>query len=84
MHGCGVGHGPGLELRQCGRVGGKHLGEHIRKIVQQVEPIRHLAGGGRPEAGGFRLRLRPIPDDHLDPRMRLKPLGHGAGLAIGQ
>ena len=84
VHWCVVGHGLGRELRQCGRVGGKHLGEHVRQVVQQMEPIRHLAGCGRPEAGGFRVRLRPIPNEDVHPGMHLQPPGDGRGFAIGQ
>jgi hypothetical protein len=46
-----------------------------------MKVVRYLAGRGRPEAGGFRIRLGPIPHEHLNPRMRLQPPGDGAGLA---
>jgi hypothetical protein len=53
-------------------------------MVQQMEPIRHLAGGGRPEARRFRVGLRPISHQHFDPGMRLQPMGDGTGLSIGE
>jgi hypothetical protein len=74
----------GIDPRQLRSVGGEHLGQYVRKIVQQMEPIRHLAGRGRPEACRFRVRLRPIPYVHLAPGMRLQPLGHGRGLPVGE
>jgi hypothetical protein len=74
----------GLELRQLGRVRGEHLGQHVRESPQPREAVRHLTGRGRPEAGGFRTRLGPIPPAPLTSRMRLKPRGDGAGLAIGE
>ena len=74
----------GIDPRELRSVGPEHVGQHIRQIVQQMKAVGHLAGGGRPQAGGFRIRLRPIPDDHLDPRMGLQPLGHGRGFPVGE
>ena len=61
----------------------KHVGQHVRQILQQMKPIGHLADRGRPRAGGFRIRLGAIPDKHLDPGMRLQPLGHGPASRSG-
>ena len=80
----GRGDALGIDTRQLGGVGPEHLGQHVREILQQMEPIRHLAGRGRPEARRFRICLRPIPDEHLDPGMGLQPLGHGRGFPIGE
>jgi hypothetical protein len=74
----------GRELRQFGRMGGEHLGQCVGQILQQMEAVRHLAGRGRPEAGGFRIRLGPIAYNDLHSGMRLQPPGDGAGLAIGE
>lgn len=74
----------GMDPRQLGRVGGEHLGQHVGQIVQQGEPIRHLAGSGRPQVGRFRIRLRPIPDIHLNPGMGLQPLRHGRDFSVGK
>jgi hypothetical protein len=49
-----------------------------------MKPIRDLAGRGRPEAGGFRIRLRAVPHEPLDPGMGLQPLGDGRGFPIGE
>jgi hypothetical protein len=49
-----------------------------------VEPIRHLEGLGCPEARRFRVGLGPIPHEHLNPRMGLKPLGDSDSLPIGE
>jgi hypothetical protein len=61
----------------------EHVGQHVREILQQMKAVGHLAGGGRPEARRFRIRLRPISDDHLAPGMGLQPLRHGRGLSVG-
>jgi hypothetical protein len=55
----------GIDARQLGGVGSEHVGQHVREIVQQVKPVRHLAGRGRPGAGRFRVRLRPIPHEYF-------------------
>ena len=74
----------GIDTRQLRGVGPEHVGQHVREILQQMKAIRHLAGRGRPEARRFRVRLRPIPHEDLDPGMGLQPLGHGRGLPIGE
>jgi hypothetical protein len=56
--------------------------EHVREVLQQVKPIGDLAGRGRPEARRFRIGLGPIPHEHLDPGMGLKPLGDSSGYGI--
>ena len=73
-----------MNARQLGGMDSEHVGQHAREILQQMEAVGHLAGGGRPEARRFRIRLRPIPDDHLDPGMGLQPLRYGRGLSVGQ
>ena len=80
----GHGGGLGIDTRQLRGVGPEHVGQHVREILQQVKPIRHLAGRGRPEARRFRIGLRPIPHEHLDPGMGLQPLGHGRGFPVGE
>jgi hypothetical protein len=62
----------------------EHVGQHLREVLQQVKPIGHLAGGGRPEARRLRLRLRAIPNNDLHLGIRLRPLGDGCGLPIGE
>ena len=84
MHRRGGGDALGIDPRQLRGVGPEHVGQHVRQVVQQMEPIRHLAGRGCPEARRFRIGLRPIPDDHLDPGMGLQPLGHGRGFPVGE
>jgi hypothetical protein len=74
----------GIDARQLRGVGPEHVGQDVREILQQMETVGHLTGRGRPEARRFGIGLRAIPDDHLDPRMGLKPLRHGRGPAIGE
>jgi hypothetical protein len=80
----GRGGGLGVDTRQLLGVGPEHIGPHVREVLQQVEPIRHLEGLGCPEARRFRIGLGPIPHEHLDPGMCLKPLGDSDSLPIGQ
>jgi hypothetical protein len=72
----------GSDECQLGGVGREPLGQHVCEILQQLNPVRHLARRGRPGAGTFRVRLRAIPPKHLDPGMRLKPRRPGGGLPI--
>jgi hypothetical protein len=74
----------GINTRQQGSVGGEHLGQHVRQMVQQMESIRHLAGCGCPKACRFRIGLRPIPYEPLAPGMGLQPLRHGRGFPVGE
>jgi hypothetical protein len=60
------------------------VGQDVCEILEQMKPIRYLAGGGGPKARRFRVRLGPIPHVHLDPGMGLKPLGDGRGFPVGQ
>lgn len=82
MQRCGHSGGPGIDTRQLWGVGPEHVGQHVCEIVSQVQPIRHLAGRGCPKARRFRIGLGPIPHDHLDPGMGLKPLGDRDSLPI--
>jgi hypothetical protein len=74
----------GLDQRQLRSVGPEHVRQHIGEIVQQVKSICYLAGRRSPKARRFRVRLRTIPYEDLDPVMGFKPLGDGAGLSIGE
>jgi len=49
-----------------------------------MEAVGHLAGRGSPCARRFRIRLRAIPHEHLDPGMGLQPLSHRGRLPIGE
>jgi hypothetical protein len=82
VHRCGGGHALGLERRQFGRVGGEDLGQRVGQILQPMEAVGHLARRGRPCACRFRIHLRAVPHDHLDPGMGLQPLRYGGGLPI--
>jgi hypothetical protein len=73
-----------MDPRQLGGMGGEDLGQRVGQLLQEMEAVGHLAGRGCPEAGGFGIGLRPIPDDRLDPGMRLKPPGHGRGFSVGE
>jgi hypothetical protein len=84
MHRRGRGDAWGIDRRQLGSMGGEHLDQDVREIVQEMEAVGHLAGRRRPQAGGFRIRLRAIPHDHLDPGMGLQPLRHGRGFPVGE
>jgi hypothetical protein len=74
----------GLDQRQRRGVRPEHVRQHSGEVVQQVNPIGHLAGRRRAEARRFRVRLGAIPHEDLDPGMGLQPLGDGAGLSIGE
>jgi hypothetical protein len=73
-----------IDERQLGGVGPEDVGQHVREILPQMQPIRHLARLGRPEARRFRVYLGPIPYKDLDPGMRLKPLGDRRGFPVGE
>jgi hypothetical protein len=73
---------PGIDARQLRGVGLEHVGQYVREILQQVKPIRHLAGRGRPKARGFRVCLGTIPHEDLNPGMCLQPLGDSRGFPI--
>jgi len=53
-------------------------------MLQQMKPIRHLAGRGRPEARRFRIRLRAIPHEDFNPGLGLQPVRDGGGLSVGE
>jgi hypothetical protein len=74
----------GIDSRQLGGVDPEHVGQHVREILQQMEAVGHLARCRSPCARRFRVCLRAIPHEDLDPGMRLQPLGHGGGLPIGE
>jgi hypothetical protein len=74
----------GMDPRQLGGMGGEDLGQRVGQILQQMKAVGHLAGGGRPEACRFRVGLRAVPHDHLDPGMCLKPPGHRRGFPVGE
>jgi hypothetical protein len=74
----------GMDARQLRGVGPEHVGQHVREVLQQVKPVRHLAGRRRPEARRFRIRLGPIAHNDLNLGMGLKPRGDSGGLAIGE
>jgi hypothetical protein len=80
----GDGDALGLNQRQPRDVSPARVGPRLRPILRQMKAIRHLEGGGRPEARRSRVRLRPLSDDHLDPGMGLQPRGDGAGLSGGE
>lgn len=80
----GRGGGLGIDPRELRSVSPEYVGQHVCKILQQVEPIGHLEGLGCPEARRFRIGLGAIPHDYLDPGMSLKPLGDGRGLPVGE
>jgi hypothetical protein len=65
-------------------MGGEDLGQRVRQILQQMKAVGHLAGRGSAQARGFRIRLRPIPHEDLNPRMRLQPMRDSSSLAIGE
>jgi hypothetical protein len=74
----------GIDARQLGSLGGEHLRQRGRQMLQPMEAIGHLAGRGSPKARRFRVRLGPIPHKHLDPGMGLQPLDDGSSLPIGE
>jgi hypothetical protein len=84
VHGCWGRDMLGIDARQLGGVAPEHVGQHVREILPQVKPIRHLTHHGSPEARPFRIYLGTIPHEHLDPGMRLQPLRHGGGLPVGK
>src|SRR5262249_51764588 len=49
----------------------------FRQVLQQMEAVRHLGGRGRALACPLSIRARPVPRDHLDPRVLPEPLGEG-------
>ena len=87
---CGIVHGRrrtgmlGSDACQLRGVSSEHVGQHVREILQQMKPIRHLAGRGSPGARRFRVGPRAIPPEALDAGRRLPPLGDGGGLPIGE
>jgi hypothetical protein len=74
---------PGIDERQLGGVYREYLGQHVGEILQQLKPIHHLARRGRPSAGASGVCPRAIPQEYLDPGMRLKPLCQSSGVSSG-
>jgi hypothetical protein len=74
----------GSDARQLRGVGPEHVGQPVRKILQQMKAVGHLAGRGRTEACRFRIRLSPIPHEDFNPGMCPQPLGDGRGFPIGE
>jgi hypothetical protein len=74
----------GSEARSLGGVCPADGGQHVRELLQHMNPLRHVARRGRPEAGRFRVRLGPVPDQDLAPRRRLKPRGDSRDFPVGQ
>ena len=72
----------GIDKRQLRGMSPEHVGQYVREILQQVKPIRHLAGLGSPGSRRFRVRLRAIPYNDLHLGMRQKPLRYGGSLPI--
>ena len=74
----------GMDTRQLRGMGPEHVGQHVREVLQQVEPIRHLEGRGGSKAGRFCIGLGPIPPEHLDSGMGLQPPGDGGSFPVRQ
>jgi hypothetical protein len=62
----------------------EHLLQGFPEILEQMEAIRDLGGGGSPLAGALGIGAPAVPCDHLDPGMCLEPLGDGLSVPLRQ
>ena len=62
----------------------EHLLQGFPEILEQMEAIRDLGGGGSPLTGALGIGAPAVPCDHLDPGMFLEPLGDGLGVPLRQ
>ena len=56
----------------------------VPEILEQMEAIRDLGGGGRPLAGALGIGAPAVPCAHLDAGMSLEPLGDGPAFRSGR
>jgi hypothetical protein len=62
----------------------EHLLQGFPEMLEQMEAIRDLGGGGSPLAGALGRGVPAVPCDHLAPGMFLEPLGDGLGVPLRQ
>jgi hypothetical protein len=63
---------------------GEHLVQGFPEILQQMKAVRDLRGCGCPAARTLGIGFGPIARDDLHPRVGLKPLREGLGVALRQ
>ena len=60
----------------------KDLVQRFGQVLEQMDTVGDLGGGGCPLARALGVGLRAITRDHFNPRMLSQPLGEGVGSAI--
>jgi hypothetical protein len=79
----GIAHGLIDDLEGCA-TSTEHLLKDLREVLEQMKAIGDLSGCRCSLSDPTRIGFRPVAGDHLDPRMRPKPLGQGLRFTIRQ